>query len=71
MSYWKCEAGDTVARMDMIIEIMKVNEIAKEQGIIKDGKEARRTSRKAYLEKLSNCKYQTKLIELIANSAIT
>lgn len=30
VAYWKREAGDTVAHMEVIIEIMKVNEIAKE-----------------------------------------
>lgn len=42
VAYWKCEAGDTVAHMEVITEIMKANEIAKEQRIIKDSKEARR-----------------------------
>lgn len=36
VAYWKHEAG---VHMEVIIEIMEVNEIAKEQGIIKDGKE--------------------------------
>lgn len=40
VAYWKCEAGATVAQVEVITEIMKVNEIAKEKRIIKDGKEA-------------------------------
>lgn len=44
VAYWKCEAGDTVAHMEVITDIMQGNKIAKEQRMIKDGTEAWRTS---------------------------
>ena len=57
VAHRKSEAGGTVAHMEMITEIMKVNETAKEQRIIEGDKKAWRTSSNTYSEKLSYCKY--------------
>lgn len=62
VAYWKCEAGDPAAHMELISGIMEVGEIAKEGRII------RRWQRglgdlKEGLETLSNGKYQMKLTD--------